>query len=535
MLALRSLALAVGVMATQALIAPAALAQSASTTVAAAPRLTFTPDEMALARAASADPVLASFYGANGLRPVFSGDDGAKRGQALRRAIAAAPGHGLAPARYRMPDLDAPGLAGEIAQARALARYVLDLTGGMVAPASVDAQIHRVVQRPDAAAVMRRFVEHPDPDAVLADLAPRDPAYRQLQHALEKRMALLADADLPRIPEALWREGTRGQGVVALRQRLNSLGYEPLSDDPTVYDAELARAVAQFQAAAGLQADGVAGPNTIRRLNAGPGAEIRAILVALERLRWMAGQDPMARMVWVNIPEFSAQIREGGETRFTTRVVVGKSDPDLRTPEFSDQMEYVVVNPRWNVPRSITVKEYLPKLKANRYAVSHLDIIDGQGRVVPRDSIDFGRYTAANFPFRMRQKPSEDNALGLVKFIFPNPYNIYLHDTPSKHLFARSARAYSHGCVRIGDPFDLAYQLLSPQSDDPRGLFQAALASGQERWIALTPQVPVHLVYFTAFPDSQGRVRFHDDIYGRDAAVWAKLRQAGLDLAVGKD
>lgn len=129
----------------------------------------------------------------------------------------------------------------------------------------------------------------------------------------------------------------------------------------------------------------------------------------------------------------------------------------------------------------------------------------------------------------MRQKPSDDNALGLVKFIFPNPWNIYLHDTPTKHLFRNSSRAYSHGCVRVGDPFDLATQLLSPQSDDPRGLFQRALDSGRERWLALTPNVPVHLVYFTAFPDQSGQIRFHEDIYGRDAAVWDRLQALGLD------
>ena len=163
------------------------------------------------------------------------------------------------------------------------------------------------------------------------------------------------------------------------------------------------------------------------------------------------------------------------------------------------------------------------------------DIVDGRGNVVARDRIDFGRYTAANFPYRMRQKPSDDNALGLVKFIFPNQWNIYLHDTPSKHLFGETTRAYSHGCIRIGDPFDLAYALLSQQSSNPEGVFQRALATGDEKWLKLTPTVPVHLVYFTAMADPDGQIRFYKDVYGRDAKVWEALGKAGLELAGQSD
>ena len=145
--------------------------------------------------------------------------------------------------------------------------------------------------------------------------------------------------------------------------------------------------------------------------------------------------------------------------------MVGKTDPEMQTPEFSDQMEHLVVNPRWNVPRSIAVKEYLPRLQANRNAASHLDVVDGAGRIGKRANIDFGRYTPATFPYRLRQKSGDDNALGEVKFIFPNPWNIYLHDTPTKGLFGESTRAFSHGCVRIARPAELANALLQGQVD----------------------------------------------------------------------
>ncbi|WCR09330.1 L,D-transpeptidase family protein [Paracoccus stylophorae] len=519
----------------QPAVAQAVLASGRQAAVALAPQLNFSADEMALAEAVADSPQLASFYGSNGLRPIFQGADGARLRDALREVAATAQRHGLPAGRYRPRDPAAAGqgLESEVIHAQILLRYDLDMTGGAIRPADADPQIRRQVNRPDAARLIRDFVAAPDPAAYLAGLAPDAPAYLALQDALAGSADLTVPDGIAPAPVALWRIGMSGDGVVALRTRLASIGFSAPSDDPSVYDAALSGAVAEYQRAAGLHSDGVAGPDTIGRLNGDlPGLgdwRSRMIAVALERMRWMGGEDLQARHVWVNIPEFTARIMDRGDEIFRTRVVVGKTAPDMRTPEFSDRMEYVVVNPRWNVPRSITVKEYLPRLKANRHAVSHLDVVDGRGNVIPRSRIDFSRYTAANFPYRMRQKPSDDNALGLVKFIFPNPWNIYLHDTPTKHLFRNSSRAYSHGCVRVGDPFDLATQLLSPQSDDPRGLFQRALDSGRERWLALTPNVPVHLVYFTAFPDQSGQIRFHEDIYGRDAAVWDRLQALGLD------
>jgi murein L,D-transpeptidase YcbB/YkuD len=191
----------------------------------------------------------------------------------------------------------------------------------------------------------------------------------------------------------------------------------------------------------------------------------------------------------------------------------------------------MVINPSWGVPRSIIVKEYLPLLQANPNAVSHLQVIDGRGRVVPRGAVNFAGYTARNFPFALRQPPSDDNALGLVKFMFPNPYNIYLHDTPSKSLFAKEVRAYSHGCIRVADPFDLAHALLSVQSQDAEAEFDTKLKTGDETTVKLLEKVPVHLVYFTAYPGPKGRISYRRDIYGRDAALFAALSAAGVELA----
>lgn len=501
-----------------------------------APRLDFSPTEMALARAAARDPDLAAFYGRNGLQPIFTGPLAEARQQALEMAVAQAATHGLPPARYVLPQAGTDPIAQEVMQARRLTRWMRDLSGGMIAPSRADRQIRRRPARRPVAELLAGFIASPDPAAYLEALAPRDPRYQALQKALAARAGFMALPGTPKAPSGFWKPGTRDDRLLALRARLTALGFTATSvPDPAVYDAALADTVAAFQRAAGLQADGIAGPATIKRLNAGPDWRSRMIMVALERMRWMSGYDLSARHVWVNIPDFTARIYEDGRQVFITRAVVGKTDPEMRTPEFSDEMEYVVVNPRWNVPASITVREYLPRLQENPNALSHLEVVDRRGRVIPRDRVNFAKYTEASFPYRLRQPPSGDNALGIVKFIFPNRWNIYLHDTPSKQYFAKKVRTYSHGCVRVGDPVDLATALLSQQSRNPRAMFQRALNSGRERYLELQPHLPVHIVYFTAFPNDAGQMRYYNDVYGRDGRVWQAIRKAALEPLAEKD
>ncbi|MTH79331.1 L,D-transpeptidase family protein [Paracoccus aestuariivivens] len=510
--------------------------EAASLAALPAPRLIFSDDEMALARAVAGSPGLADFYGSNGLKRIFSGPEAAIRRNALINAIETASSHGLPPSRYnpaRLLELDGEGgasLQAELAFARSFARWTQDLTGGVLDPRKVSSGIKRAVHRKPTGEMMREFVAAPDPAAWLADLAPHDKDYLALQQALHGMSRLAAPVGTPKVPNGTWREGSEGEGVLLLRERLAAIGFPARpTGDMSVFDAALGQSVAEFQDASGLHADGVAGPHTVARMNRGIGPEAKGILIALERMRWMHGYDMNARHVWVNLPSYTATIRENGETVFSTKVVIGKDEDTHETPEFSENMKHVVANPRWNVPRSITVKEYLPRLQANRNAVSHIDVVDRAGNIIPRSQIDFGRYTASNFPYRMRQKSSDDNALGVVKFLFPNPWNIYLHDTPTKHLFNETRRAYSHGCIRVGRPLDLANELLKGQFANPEARFSKALASGRESYLNLTHPLPVHLVYFTAFPDENGKIRRYPDIYGRDAAVYAALVKAGLD------
>jgi L,D-transpeptidase YcbB len=296
------------------------------------------------------------------------------------------------------------------------------------------------------------------------------------------------------------------------------------------YDKAMQTAVQRFQIDHGLVADGVASEGTLSQINMGADLRLQSVIVALERLRWIGDAPRGARHVWVNLPDFTAKIVDHGQVTFSTRAVVGANEPDRQTPEFSDTMEYFVVNPSWSVPRSITVKEYLPLLQRNANAVRHLNVIDGNGRVVPRGAVNFAAYTARNFPFALRQAPSDGNALGKVKFIFPNPYNIYLHDTPSKDLFNRDVRAFSHGCIRLADPIDFAHEIFGEQSDDPEAEFDRLLVTGTESSVSLTEKVPVHLVYFTAWPGARGGMTYRRDVYGRDAEIWNALLRAGVAM-----
>jgi len=368
-----------------------------------------------------------------------------------------------------------------------------------------------------------------DPETVLNWLLPKSPAYLQLMKA---KIGLEAQIDAGGWGEALvsneLQPGATGPAVVALRDRLIRMGYLAPTASAT-FDRALQAAVQDFQLNHGLVADGVAREATISEINKGPEARLKSIIVAMERERWM-DIDRSVRHIWVNLPEFKTRIVDEGRTVFETRVVIGKNVPDQRSPEFSDEMNHMVINPSWGVPRSIIVKEYLPLLQNNPNAVSHLQVIDGRGRVVPRGSVNFAAYNSRTFPFALRQPPSDANALGKVKFMFPNVHNIYLHDTPSKSLFDKEIRAYSHGCIRVADPFDLAYQLLALQSTDPEAEFQAHLVSKRETTVRLEKVVPVHLVYFTAFPGTKGRIAYARDIYGRDAALFEALSAAGVEL-----
>lgn len=505
--------------------------------VAAPTQAQSTAFKQAVAEAASDDPVLAEFYRARAFAPLWTSARDRNRRAALLNALDSAWVHGLPEARYDAPglrqafrDADSPRARGllDVRASKAFLQYAQDVQSGALVPSRVDKTIVRALPRRDRLDQITALSKS-NPKRFMKALPPQSASYTRLLKAkLDMEKTIGAGGWGPKVPATAVKPGQSGTQVVALRDRLIRMGYLNRSVSAS-YDAKLQLAVQRFQQDHGLAPDGVAAKLTLKELNTEPRERLQAIIVGLERERWM-NFDLGRRHIMVNIPDFHARVNENGKEVFSTRVVVGKNTSDRRTPEFSDEMDHMVINPTWNVPRSIATKEYLPKLQENPNAHSYMRLVDASGRTVNRANVDFTQFDARTFPFDIKQPPSNRNALGLVKFMFPNKHNIYLHDTPAKSLFGRESRAYSHGCVRVADPFDFAYELLSKQERDPEGYFKTTLAKGKETWVYLDEPVPVHLVYQTAFAPAKGNTQFRRDVYGRDAKLWDALADAGVVL-----
>lgn len=496
--------------------------------------------KQAIAEAASTDDGVAAFYRENDYQPIWTG--GGELDRARRSALLAALGtmslHGLPDRAVEVARLTKLmqsarttrdlGMV-EVALSQALVDYASEIQTGILIPSQIDDGMVR--RKPDTDGnVFLTGMRDGTPTAFMRSLAPKSSQYRALMKEKLRLESLMQQGGWgPTVPNRKLELGQSGPDVVALRNRLVSMGYMQRSATGR-YDGAIEAAVQQFQAEHGLKADGVAGKGTIAEVNKPVVARLKSVIVAMERERWLP-VDRGARHVLVNQTDFTAKIIDHGNVTFETRSVIGKNQGDRRSPEFSDEMEHMVINPSWYVPRSIVTKEYLPQLKANPNAVSHIEITDRRGLRVDRSAVDFTQFTARTFPFAMRQPPSNRNALGLVKFMFPNKYNIYLHDTPAKNLFSREVRAYSHGCIRLAQPFEFAYALLSRQSEDPKAFFHRVLNTGKETKVELEQNVPVHIIYRTAIISTKGRAEFRRDVYGRDAKIWAALQRAGVVLS----
>ncbi|MBJ3762997.1 L,D-transpeptidase family protein [Maribius pontilimi] len=494
--------------------------------------------KQAVAVSAAEDDTLSAFYRETGYEPLWTGrdsDDKARR-EAFLSIVAKADLHGLPRGLYDesiLRDLMASARSErdrgrvEVALSRLFLRFARDIETGILAPNQVDGNIKREAPLRDGLELLRSF-ERARPNTFLEALTPGSVEYTRLVREKVRLEQAIARGGLGAlIPDIKIEPGQSGPAVVSVRDRLIALGYLGRSDT-SLFDDEMRRAVERFQADHGLAEDGIVGGNTLSELNRSPVDRLGHVLVSMERERWM-NRDLGQRHVWVNLTDFKAKIVVDGETFFETKSVIGKDQEGRRTPEFSDVMEHMVINPSWYVPRSIAVNEYLPTLKRNPYALSYLEITDRRGRKVNRGA-GFSQFSARSFPYSMRQPPSSQNALGLVKFMFPNKYNIYLHDTPAKNLFSNDVRAFSHGCIRLNDPFEFAYALLSMQTDNPEAEFQRHLRTGRESRVNLENPLPVHLVYRTAIAKPEGGVEYRRDVYGRNARVLNALLAAGVVL-----
>lgn len=469
------------------------------------------------------------FYAGRGHTPAWTGPDCARALVELTEAIESAATHGLEPDDYHRAALSGSALCDaerEIVASDAFLMLAAHLAGGRVDPASVEPSW--TVRHPelDLVALLERALAEGRVAATLEALAPVDPLYASLRaELLRLRMAEQAGGwPLPRMGATL-RESDRDARVVEVRARLRAEGLQiPETAEPELFDAGLAEAVRVFQMRANLEADGLVGKQTLAELGKGPGARIAQVRANLERLRWLPA-DLGRRHLLVDIADFRLEAREDGRTVRVHRVVVGRDQ--RQSPSFSAPMTHVVLNPWWEVPRRLAVQDKLPQFKRDPGAVARLgfEVIDSAGQAVDASTLDWHAYSARHFPFRLRQRPGPDNALGEVKLMLPNRHDVYLHDTPSRGLFARARRDFSSGCIRVEDALGLTAWVLEG-SDWDRARIDAVAATDAPTEIRLPSPLPVHLVYRTAALDADGGLRLLADPYGRDPVLATALDRA---------
>ena len=390
---------------------------------------------------------------------------------------------------------------------------------GQTSPATVDSRWRKRRHAPAFPELLAKTLDESKVREWLARVQPAHAEYRALQKAW-RSLARRRDSVWPIVPPIAVAPGQRHPSVAVLRARLaagGELGAAGTSD-PQRYDAALQQAVRAFQEHHGLKPTGVVDAPAQAALNVPSSQRLRQIALNLERWRWMP-DDLGANHVRVNIPSFYLDVHEDARSVLSIRTVVGKVGDE--TPVFSDAMTHIVFSPYWNIPESIVTEETVPGVARDPdYLERHnIEVVRVSGdRVEPIDPKDMdwsdaGAVKAVTF----RQRPGADNALGFVKFLFPNPFDIYIHDTPADGLFARRGRLFSHGCIRIEDPAALATYVLRDQPEWTRPAIEEAMHAGVERHVKLTRTLPVHVVYFTAWADEQGGVHFREDVYGLDA------------------
>jgi murein L,D-transpeptidase YcbB/YkuD len=469
---------------------------------------------------------------------------------------------GLDPSAYALPDAatmptepsPADLAALDVGLSMAVAAFAADASAGRVAPSSIAKDITRSPKPIDAATALAAVAGGGDPVAALDGFNPPNPAFARLKAKLaEVRARGEAPKPEPIASGPTLKPGMHDARVPALRARFGlatatdtptgsimapaetqvaSTSDDPLvatveaaiqSSDETLYDEPLVEAVKGFQAKAGLVSDGIIGSRTLAVLNGEDRDEEGEILANMEMWRWMP-RDLGRDHVFVNVPEFIVRVVRDGVQVHQTRVVVGKVAN--QTPIFSDEMEYLVVNPYWHVPESIKIKEMLPEIQADPagYFSRHGYEATWEGQVIDPNSVIWDENAVK--AVGIRQVPGEANALGNIKFMFPNQHSVYLHDTPSRKLFQRDFRAYSHGCVRVDDPMAFAEVILQ---GDPEWTVDKlkAMFGGAERRVDLAHHLKVHIGYFNVWVDESGTLQMRDDLYGHAKKVKAALGLTG--------
>jgi murein L,D-transpeptidase YcbB/YkuD len=482
----------------------------------------------------SATRSLATLYELHGFQPFW---DSARLAKLLDLVRASAQ-DGLTPADYHLAALE--GLAGR--QPRApLDAAQLDLLAtdaytellyhqyfGKVDPAAIDTRWNyerRAMKQEDAPQFALEALTSTDIASAIEQARPDHWMYRSMVEALATYRRIEAGGGWPTIADGpTLRRGVTDPRVAALRARLAASGDAagaPAAE--LLFDEPLEEALKRFQARHFLAPDGAVGAETRRALNVSIAQRIDQIRVNLERARWVLHQPADGDFVVVDVAGFQVRYVRNRAVTWSARAQVGQAY--RQTPIFRSAIDEVVLNPTWTVPPGILGKDILPAVRRDP---SYLDkrglrVIDRDGRPVSSDGIDFARYSGTTFPFMIRQDPGPTNALGRVKIMFPNPYLVYLHDTPSQALFEREQRAFSSGCIRTERPLELAERLLADPQRWNRTAIDAVVDSGKTRTLRLPKPVPVLILYWTIDRDDQGAIVFKPDPYGRDPKLLKAL------------
>lgn len=494
-------------------------------------------------RAFAAQPLLrpaelARFYAAREYQPAWSDHLGllprAYRLRALFRAAAdeAIDTSGLhlrEIERLQWPSTPAAQARLDLHLSDAFFAWALKLGRGQIDPRSVDVKWFIELPSPDVVGLLEQAIAAADLGVAVEALTPHSAAYRALRRQFVRYRELAAQGGWPLIPARGPKlvPGAVHADIPVLKRRLRLTGDLGPGDDEPWFDETLAEAVRRFQRRHGLQDDGVVGRRTRQALSRPVEQRLRQIALNLERWRWLP-RDLGRRYILVNMAGFELQVREDDEVRLSMRVIVGK--PFRATPTFRENMTYLVFNPYWNVPGKLARRDLVPALLRDpayfeRKRIRVLSGWDADAVELDADAIDWRQYAGGRYlPYRLRQDPGPDNSLGRIKFMLPNPFSVYLHDTPSRHLFQRPVRTFSSGCIRVEKPVALASYVLG-EGWDGRAVLEA-IDAGRNRVQRLKAPIPVYILYQTAWVDEAGHMQFRDDVYQRDRRLAGLLPTA---------
>ena len=486
------------------------------------------------------------FYSKREFKPLwFDGGAVAPRTKALLAVFAKTGDHGISPATYGMPKL-----AERVAKASAKEReeleieltlaylgYAGDIIAGTVSNPRRVGGTFRDAKRPDPKKLLEDLVAAQDTAKFLENLPPDTRRYKGVLAALHKYRELDKKGGWPRVDTGpTLKIGMKHPRVAQVKKRLLVTGELASAEgEAELFDGALLLAVKKFQLRHGLLDDGNIGAGTVAEMNVPAKDRVEQLVINLERRRWLAGHLG-DRYIYVNIADHDLKIVEKDKTVYTSRVVVGR--PYHETPVFSSTMTYIELNPYWNVPYSIATQELLPVIKkvpgylqSNEYLL--LTRMGDNNSAIDPASVNWAQFGPGSFPFQIRQKPGPRNALGTVAFMFPNPHNVFIHDTPIRSIFNLEDRYFSHGCVRVQNPWNLAIFLLKDQDNGQwtEDKIKKVVETRDQTRVNLKNPMQVHITYLTAWAEQDGTVHFRKDAYKRDGAIKTamnKLAYAGV-------